>query len=1430
MRRRGLYCILLLLALLPYYSALCQKILHPELNPPDKRFDNFIVGNGRYGPVSTCIFQDRKGFIWCGLEYGLSRFDGINYTTFGAGDSDTTILGYSVTSITEDTGGDIWAGTYGALNRINMQTGRIRHFLPDSADANSPDNAIRLIREDSRGVLWLITNRHIFTFDPDAETFTLLPVDSLAWHNGYTATAYESPRFLEDTEGRVWIATDNGLYLYRFENRSWKKVYPVPGDTDAGQKYRITCVEQDHAGNIWAGTETGELIHLADEAEMILREEPLLCTNDVAGDIKTVTALHADSAGKLWIYGEKRLLCRESETGMCAGYLFAEDSSVYRYWRNTKYTIDEIFPGRNGSLWLINLFNGLAFQFYPQFEKLSLYNVPRYIVLNTLMDNTGSLWFGTVANNMYRLVTDSLPVMSARINSNFYPTTNRKTLLASFGDRGVIICMSDGFYRIDAVDESSQIKPERIETPGDIIKPSCVFRDSKNNYWLGCEEGVILRYNPVENRFVKYMLQTNQTSEQYGNTTIITEDSTGAIWFATRNEGIFLLTPRSGQIKPFLMYNELQAENTTDILSDFIIDSHNCLWISTGTELFMVDIATREVRDLTGFDNTGRNMGSVYGRIIEDSNSGIWVLNITSGVYRFNRNDNTFSRLNTPILSQSIAYTDMLFDHYGKLWLARFDRITVIDTAVKDARDIYLPVKGFDAQSIRLSTGTILYIIVDRLLIMPEIVPINRYIPPLYITSLQVNGTEFSRLFPGSEPVTDLDEVVLKHDQNYLSIGYAALNYTQPDLNRYRYYMDGIDMDIIESGPGVLAEYRDMPPGRYTFRVTGSNNDGIWNRNGISLNIRIHPPWYRTALAWCIYGIVFLSLLAFYVRLRTYRLSRDKMRLQAEIEVHTAELARKNLQLAENDRIKTSFFTAISHEIRTPLTLITGPLDTLAKDEYLTGKMARMVDIMRRNASRLINLVNQILDISRLDAGKMKISLEQEDIIKFLRILAYEFLSLAESKHIKYIADLPDKEFITWFDKDKVEKMVSNLLTNAFKFTPQNGTVVLSGRIEIREDISVRQVLIISVKDTGPGIEKEHQDRIFDRFYRVEDQRGSDDQGTGVGLSLVKEFARVLHGDITVSSKPGEGSVFILSLPVGKDHLSPDEYVIHTAPAAHSGQAERENLKMKLTGDDLNKASAGRMKILIIEDNDDLRNYITESLAGEYFALGAENGRTGLNTAMTMIPDLIITDIMMPDLDGITLCSRLKNDEHTSHIPIIMLTARAASEDKIAGLKSGADDYIIKPFRMDELKVRITNLLETRIKLRKKYSSYLKSQLTEIKTGSVDDRFMVRVIRVINENLTNYDFDVDLLKKQLGISRMHLSRKIKVLTGFTPAVLIRNIRLERASALLRQNSGNITEIANSVGISNPSGFTRAFRNYFGISPRDYARQKASKEL
>jgi len=533
---------------------------------------------------------------------------------------------------------------------------------------------------------------------------------------------------------------------------------------------------------------------------------------------------------------------------------------------------------------------------------------------------------------------------------------------------------------------------------------------------------------------------------------------------------------------------------------------------------------------------------------------------------------------------------------------------------------------------------------------------------------------------------------------------------------------------------------------------------------------------------------------------------------------------RANALLAEVDELKTKMFSNISHELRNPLTLILDPIEQMLDDEQHKRPSTKTLKLMERNVNKMLGLINQLLDLSKLDAGKLKIELCQGDVIHHLKIIALSFTSRAEKKNVHYAVKFPEEKMDTYFDADKLDKILTNLVGNAIKYTEEGGTVSVNVKVD-REHLRKQksdeglQTLHIEVRDTGTGIPEVEHSRIFDRFYQVRGKEEPERVGTGIGLSLTKELIDLLKGDIKVESKEKLGTRFHLSIPLGTSHLDSSDYIIleesTISEKNFEEQVESDSLKDQPShvGDD-------RQIILTVEDNEDIRTHITDNMA-EYNVMEARNGVEGLQIAIEQLPDLVITDLMMPKMDGVELCEKLKTDERTGHIPVIMLTAKTGVEDRIEGLETGADDYLTKPFNIKELRVRVKNLIKQRQKLRERFRKELMLEPKDIAVTSADERFLKQTLDIIEKNMSDEDFNVEQLGSELAMSRMQLFRKIKALTDQAPSEFIRTIRLKRAAQLIKSNFGNLAEITYEVGFNHPSYFAKCFRELFGVAPSEY---------
>jgi len=532
-----------------------------------------------------------------------------------------------------------------------------------------------------------------------------------------------------------------------------------------------------------------------------------------------------------------------------------------------------------------------------------------------------------------------------------------------------------------------------------------------------------------------------------------------------------------------------------------------------------------------------------------------------------------------------------------------------------------------------------------------------------------------------------------------------------------------------------------------------------------------------------------------------------------------------NRLLLEMDQLKSRLFSNISHELRTPLTLIMSPLEEILSDEPGIKPSRKTILMMQRNTKRLLNLVNQMLDLSKLDAGSLKQELVKEDIVKFIRVLIISFASLAEKRLISFPYNLPEGKLITWFDPDKFEKIITNLLSNAFKFTSEGGEV----KCEVILPEQENEMMEVIVSDTGIGIPSNEIENVFDRFHQVESANFNGSGGTGIGLALTKELVELLHGEIDVRSKLGKGTTFTVRVPVGKDHLSEEKFLLKKPDEIDTIDYSIDHDDIKDSGEsteDIFQSTGSEDEsplVLIVEDHTDIRTHLREKLEDSFRIMEANDGIVGLDKAIENIPDLILTDLMMPRMNGVEMCNKLKTDERTSHIPVIMLTAKAEEEDKLAGLETGADAYIIKPFSMKEVRLRVRKLIEQRNMLRDRFSREITLELKDITITSVEDKFLQNTMIIIEEHMDDDEFEVRKLQDEVGMSRMQLFRKLKAVTGQTPSEFIRTVRLKRAAKLFEQNFGNVAQVAFKVGFNNLSYFAKCFKELYKVAPSDYGK-------
>ena len=911
--------------------------------------------------------------------------------------------------------------------------------------------------------------------------------------------------------------------------------------------------------------------------------------------------------------------------------------------------------------------------------------------------------------------------------------------------------------------------------------------------WLSIHGGGVDMFNPKTEKVIHYKHDSNNASASILSDWTFTAlcDKQDNIWVATI-AGVSVISAKNGVIKQYTSNNKEGHNLSTDLALIIFVDSKNFVWIGTSDGLNKLDPQTGVIRKYFTKDGLP---GNLIIDILEDKSNNIWI-STTNGLSRFSPGDGTFKNfsvrdgLSTMEFNKFASFKNKKNEMYfgGRDGLTRFN---------------------------------------------PDSIKINNFRPPVYITdfnlfnqSVQVKKDKISKGFSIPKQIMFCDEITLDHDQNEITLEFAALNYLNLEKNLYKYKLEGFDDHWSIPGHKREVTYTNLDPGEYTFRVIASNNDGIWNTQGASLKIIVKPPFWKTNWAYAVYFAFIIFLLYVF---RKFILHEADIKRKLELE----ELEIQKLH--EMDLLKMQFFANVSHEFRTPLTLIIGPIENLLRDIKDDFKQVQL-KIIHRNANRLLRLINQLMDFRKIEEARLELNPTKNDIVLFIREIVDTFNQDAVQRNINFEFKYTHSSFEIWFDTDKLDKIIYNLLSNAFKFTRDGGTIEISIDLTCTSNtrgisrqnnkfLSGDKIFKIIIKDTGIGIPKDFQSKIFDKFYQVKNTLNK--QGTGIGLSLTYELIQLHLGEIIVESTPDIGSEFTVILPlwIEENELPHLADIDEKKKMIHSGKEQKITIDEKIEPVELNEEPAVLKdklpKILIVEDNADMRTFIKNEFKASYNVLEAHDGVIGLQKALEEIPDAIICDVMMPGKDGFKVCCTLKSDERTSHIPIVMLTAKSSEQHTIEGFESGADDYVAKPFSSAVLKARIKNLIESRILLRKKFTTEPFATLTEISPSKTDEMLFKKAYAIVEKNLNNANFEVNDFAFEIGISCTQLYRKIHAISGQSVKEFIRIIRLKKAAELLVTQENNISEVAFSVGFNSLSYFTTSFTDYFGMNPSKY---------
>ncbi|MCF7829340.1 MAG: response regulator [Candidatus Marinimicrobia bacterium] len=1318
------------------------------------------------------IAEDHRGYIWFGTQDGLNRFDGYQIKVFRHIPMDSTSLRNNyITSLVVDSAGVLWIGTHtGGLHRYNHRYESFQSIPLRMHTGNRSEPLINDLHVDSLGRLWIAT-----------ESAGLLQYDPIT-KSSYSKWIPESPdgaiqglvSVLYDAHGNLWAGTNTGqVYVRRKGAETFRPLRLENPKPYSNNPARINNLFQDSRGQIWVGTNVGGG-----------RVSPSLETyrTITLGRIDTtreVTSFCEDKAGVIWI-----------GTAASGYYQFDPETEEVRRFapaQVTSRTLDDggilaIHISREQLIWLG--MNGTGVYYFDPTPPFKQFQHLKYSRDNPLGTSVG----GRSVRSMYE-VGDSL------------------LYTGSYG----------GFTAINL------FSGEVTDVPLYLATVYAITQDPYGNLWIGTEGTGLFRYNPKTGESIQYR-------DEPGSSDGLTDDFVFELFLDTGN--YLWIGTENGLTRIYLGNGSPEFAPVPTKLQTFLSDKAiyaiqetygGLVWI--GTEKSGLLVYDPEANDYHRFVHTPGDNASLSNDqvkcIHQDAGGTIWI-GTMSGLNRFDPNRLRFTHFDIRHgLPNDVIY-GILEDAGGSLWLstnsglARFfpDSKTVQTYDVTDG----LPGNEFNTAAYHHGTSGRMYFggVGGLTVFRPSDIRPQEHIPPVIINELRIGneyveaGTQIDGRTILTKSITDTDTLKLTAEDQIIALGFAGISFTHPEAIEYRYQLEGFDPDwITTNASNRTAVYSNLPPDDYIFRVSARMKHGKWTPESRELMIVKAPPFWRTWWAYSFY-IGILAIVLFYIR--RYERRQDEYKHQLALQKQERE------KQAEIEKAKNEFLANVSHEFRTPLTLIKGNVEDISS--AMRKSHGKSMDVLQRNLERLEYLINRLLEIPKLESYSEVLDVEDLDFSAFLRRQAGDFQSLCEAAGIDLRLNIPDQNVVCRFDPEKMHIVIANLLSNAYKFTGKGGKITVTLEVKGNNETETGGLpsVFVTVQDTGVGIAPGELDRIFEKYYQVKGDEETAHKGLGIGLSLVKELVELHNGIITAESKPGIGTTMQIRLPL----LHPVKPALITSPESEWTQSGEESVSERPAFPLESPVEAPIL--LLVEDNLDLQDYLYRHLAEDFRVHQAYNGNDGLAKAEELVPDIIVSDVMMPGKDGFSVLKSLRVNPALCHIPVILLTARSSEQDVIKGLESLADIYLVKPFKIEQLRAHLFTLLENRALVAQRYAeTWYKSPDTG-KVSSEDQEFMTRVRDLVRNNLDNPDFAVDDMVRSLYLSRRQVERKIKSLTNLTPSELIRSVRLQKAKEML--TTGQLTsvqEVARAVGIQDPAYFSRLFKKEFEAPPSEFIR-------
>ncbi len=1317
------------------------------------------------------------------------------------------------------------------------------------------------IAQDREGFIWFITREKLYQYNSqDFISFEPKYQSGISHTNNYISS------MLIDRSNAIWVGTNAGAA--KFNKHAWKMEAVRLTDREMPNKVLFpTDMRQNQKGEIWM-VESNYLALLDSitlEMKYVKRNGVRIRVNAFCFDQDNIYAVN--SLGEmflvntgtleavklavdmspvkifgiylinniLWISTDGFGLRRFTKDGTLIGSYFTKDNTKADSYSNR---IRSVLKTSEGKIWIAT-YKGLIewkegnFNQYAT-DLTNLFTLPDNSISSLMEDRQKGLWIGTWRGGLAYL-NNFANTFDTYIHSPFENSVSGNLINSISENRDGSIWIGTDGQGLDIFSERKKtfrhvtLKGARNNTVTNI---KCIVQDRAGNVWVGTYGEGVFRQNQGESILKPIFLDTRNVYD-------MVEDDEG-MWIATYSTGLYFFRYSDQSLKQHAIEIGGAVSPLTSNLRKLFLDAHQNLWVISNFGLLI------KPHGKNGFDQffleneEGKSSTQIY-TVTGDKSGLIW-LGTDQGIYSV---DSTRTTKHYPIISNGKQVSVFGIVAIGKESMYISSNFGIFSYNPNTGKTVnYGASDGlhgnlFNAGAVCQTTSGKIYFGSTTGLVAfnPAGMQTNPYKPKVYFSRIFINHKE---ILPGQEnsplvkPLYETDFLRMDPGQNSFSIEFVAQNYLNPQKNQFRYRLKGFDPSWVDAGSMTKATYTNISPGTYIFEVLACNNDMEWSTEPARLTIDIPRPFLLSQVAMGIYLLLIIAIGVIVRRIILYR-----ARLEHQIEIERLQ----RIEEEKSHQNKLNFFTNISHELRTPLTLITGPVESLMRAPGVDQTEFNQLSLIRRNAGRLLKLINQLLEFRQIEENKTELKVVKTDLVAFVHEIFDYFSDVSKQKRINYIFICLQDQILLSFDPEKIDKAVFNLLSNAFKFTQEKGTI----QVEItqgKKDNSIvgspnnaligtlksKDYIQISVRDNGPGIEKAAIEKVFDRFFRVENQNFPQ-SGTGIGLHLTKHLVLLHGGEIELVSEPGNGSNFCIRLPYSENpgKVSEDFKEVEIKQQVHPGHegnfsfADKED-SFTLTenwsyGD--KRGQKQEKLVLVVEDHHDLSNFICYILADEYRIITAFNGSEGIEKAQVYIPDIIISDVMMPGQSGFELVQELKNNLKTSHIPIILLTALTSAENKIEGFSSGADAYIEKPFDSEVLKARIKNIFTGRIALQEYYGRKITLGFENEIPDTPDQKMMAKAIRFVEDNLTDEKMDIELLASHLNLSQSTLYRKLKALTGKSANDFIRTIRLEYAARLLKKGGLNIDEVSAMAGFNSHSYFTRSFKEHFGKTPSEF---------